>query len=90
MTRHYAYKDFATYTYWTERGKEVVAVHIVDEKDIETAIKRTFSSIDGVQWTVQPPTERRDSDGVMIVMIGKANNVTKYVTVLLVDPPMRH
>ena len=90
MSRHHAYKDFATYTYWTERGKEVVAVHIVDEKDIELAIKKTFNSVYGVSWTVQPPTERKGSDGIMIVMLGKMKNVTKYVTVLLVAPPTRH
>lgn len=90
MSRHYAYEDFATHTYYTERGREVVAVHIVDERDIETAIKKTFNSVDGVQWTVQPPTERKGAEGIMIVMLGKLKNVTKFVTVLLVDPPTRH
>ena len=46
--------------------------------------------VDGVSWTVQPPTERKGSDGIMIVMLGKMKNVTKYVTVLLVAPPTRH
>lgn len=90
MSRHHAYEEFSTHTYWTKHGKEVVAVHIVDENDIETVIKRTFSSVDSVKWTVKPPTKRKDTEGTMIVMLGKLKNVTKYVTVILVDTKKRH